>query len=145
MPGLQIVGTAYNGTVHDFNDNPIAATVENSWSLFGRYDFSRTDALKGFAIGGGAQKAGGKWFTMSGMTLPNNAPLPKNSSGNSIFKLKQEMLVNLFGEYEVNRNWTVRVDCANVLDKAYAIGAQGVGLADIVDPRTFSFRATFKY
>jgi len=145
LPGLQIVGSAYNGTVRDFNDNPVAATVENSWSLFGRYDFNPTGGLKGFAVGGGAQKAGGKWFTMSGMTLPNNAPLPRNSSGASIFKLKQEVLVNLFAEYELNRNWTVRVDCANALDSVYAIGAQGVGLADIVDPRTFSFRVSYGF
>jgi iron complex outermembrane receptor protein len=145
LPGLQIVGSAYNGTVHDFNGNPVAATVENSWSLFGRYDFNATGAFKGFAFGGGAQKAGGKWFTMSGMTLPGNAPLPKNSSGASIFKLKQDVLVNMFAEYELNKNWTVRVDCTNVLDKAYAIGAQGVGLADIVDPRTFSFRVSYGF
>lgn len=145
IPGLQIVGSAYNGTVHDFNGNPVAATVENSWSLFSRYDFNATGGLKGFAVGGGAQKAGGKWFTMSGMTLPGNAALPKNSSGASIFKLKQEVLLNMFAEYEVNKNWTVRVDCANVLDKVYAVGAQGVGLADIVDPRTFSFRVSYAF
>jgi iron complex outermembrane receptor protein len=145
LPGLQIVGTAYKGTVHDFNGNPIAATVENSWSLFGRYDFERTGTLKGLAFGGGAQKAGGKWFTTGGMTLPGGGLFPANSSGNRIFKLKQEVLLNLFTEYELNKNWTVRVDCVNVLDEAYAIGAQGVGLADIVDPRTFSFRASFEF
>ena len=145
IPGLQIVGSAYNGTVHDFRGNPTAATVENSWSLFGRYDFSDTSGLKGFAVGGGAQKAGGKWFTMSGMTLPGGTPLPKNSSGVSIFKLKQEVLLNLFAEYELNRHWTVRVDCGNVLDKVYAVGAQGVGLADIVDPRTFGFRVSYGF
>jgi outer membrane receptor for ferric coprogen and ferric-rhodotorulic acid len=145
LPGLQIVGTAYKGTVHDFNGNPSAATVENSWSLFGRYDFERTGALKGLAFGGGAQKAGGKWFTTGGMTLPGGGLYPANTSGNRIFKLKQEVLLNLFTEYELNKNWTVRVDCVNVLDEAYAIGAQGVGLADIVDPRTFSFRASFEF
>jgi len=145
LPGLQIVGTAYQGTVHDFNGNPIAATVENSWSIFSRYDFERSGGLKGLAFGGGAQKAGGKWFTTGGLTLPGGALYPANSSGNRIFKLKQEVLLNLFAEYELNRNWTVRVDCVNVLDKAYAIGAQGVGLADIVDPRTFSFRASYEF
>jgi len=145
LPGLQIVGTAYQGTVHDFNGNPIAATVENSWSIFSRYDFERSGGLKGLAFGGGAQKAGGKWFTTGGLTLPGGALYPANSSGNRIFKLKQEVLLNLFAEYELNRNWTVRVDCVNVLDKAYAIGAQGVGLADIVDPHTFSFRASYEF
>ena len=145
LPGLQIVGSAYNGTVHDYKGNPTAATVENSWSLFGRYDFSESGGLKGFAVGGGAQKAGGKWFTMSGMTLPGAVPLTKNSSGVSIFKLKQEVLLNLFAEYEFNKNWTVRVDCGNVLDKVYAVGAQGVGLADVVDPRTFGFRVSYRF
>lgn len=145
FPGLQVVGTAYDGTVHDFNGNPIAATVENSWSLFGRYDFEKTGGLKGLAFGGGAQKAGGKWFTTGGMTLPGGGLFPANSSGNRIFKLKQDVLLNLFGEYELNKHWTVRIDCSNVLDKAYAVGAQGVGLADIVDPRTFSFRTTYKF
>lgn len=143
--GLQIVATAYKGTVHDFNGNPIAATVENSWSIFGRYDFDRTGAIKGLALGGGAQKAGGKWFGTGGITRPGGVPFPANSSGARLFKLKQEVLINLFGTYDINRHWTVRLDCANVLDKAYAIGAQGVGLADIVDPRTFSVRATYKF
>ena len=145
IPGLQIVGTAYEGTVHDQNGNPIAATVENSWSVFGRYDFERTGALKGWAFGGGAQKAGGKWFVMGGMVLPGGQPLPVNSSGNSIFKLKQEVLMNLFTEYELNKNWTLHLECNNVLGSVYAIGAQGVGLADSVDPRTFSFRTTYKF
>jgi iron complex outermembrane receptor protein len=145
VPGLQIVGTAYVGTVKDQNGNPITGTVENSWSLFTRYDFSHDTPLKGFALGGGAQRAGGKWFTMSGLVLPGGAPLPVNSSGNSVFKLKQGVLLNMFTEYTINRHWLVRVNCVNVLNKSYAIGAQGVGLADAVDPRTFSFEATFKY
>ncbi|MEO6003680.1 MAG: TonB-dependent receptor [Opitutus sp.] len=145
LPGLQVVGTAYMGTVHDQNGNTITGTVENSWSLFGRYDFSRDTTMKGFAIGGGAQRAGGKWFTMSGLVLPGGAALPKNSSGNSVFKLKQEVLMNLFASYQFNRNWTFRLDCANLLDKKYPIGAQGVGLVDAVDPRTFSFQTTYKF
>jgi outer membrane receptor for ferric coprogen and ferric-rhodotorulic acid len=148
LPGLQLVGTAYMGTVHDQNGNPITGTVENSWSLMSRYDFDHTNhanPFHGLAVGGGAAKAGGKWFTMSGLVLPGGAALPVNSSGNSIFKLKQEVLLNLFAEYQLNRHWTLRVDCENVLDKSYPIGAQGVGLVDSVDPRTFSFEGTFKF
>lgn len=145
LPGLQFVGTAYMGTVHDSNGNPITATVENSWSIYTRYDFSRESALKGLSFGGGAAKAGGKWFNMSGLTLPGGAPLPKNSSGNSLFKLKQDVMVNLFAGYKLNRNWEFRVDCSNVLDKSYPIGAQGVGLVDAAEPRTFSFQTTYRY
>ena len=145
VPGLQLVATGYIGTVHDQLGNPIPATVENSWSVFGRYDVAHTSALKGLAFGGGAQKAGGKWFTMSGMILPDGSTPAKNSSGNQVFKLKQEVLLNLFASYQFDRHWNVRIDCVNVLDKTYAIGAQGIGLADSVDPRTFSFTATYKY
>ncbi len=145
LPGLQVVGTAYIGTVKDQNGNPVTGTVENSWSLFTRYDFSRDTPLKGFAVGGGAQRAGGKWFSMSGMVLPGGAALPVNSSGNSVFKLKQDVLLNLFTQYEINHHWLVRVNCDNVLDKSYPIGAQGVGLVDAIPPRTFSFETKYKY
>jgi len=147
-PGLQMVLTGYMGTVHDSNGNPIPATVENSWSAFGRYDFQGAgapSAFNGLAVGGGANKAGGKWFTMSGLTLPGGAPLPVNSSGNSIFKLHQDVLLDMFVEYRLDRHWMFRVNCENVLDKAFAIGAQGVGLVDPVDPRTFSFESAYKF
>jgi outer membrane receptor protein involved in Fe transport len=147
-PGLQLVFTGYMGTVHDTNGNPIPATVEDSWSAFGRYDFTAAhgpDFLHGLALGGGANKAGGKWFTMSGLTLPNGAKLPVNSSGNSIFKLHQDVLLNLFAEYRLNHHWMFRLNCENVLDKSFPIGAQGVGLVDPVDPRTFSLESSYKY
>lgn len=145
IAGLQIVGTAYKGKVHDQNGNPVQATVENSWSVFTRYDFAREGFLKGVAIGGGAYKSGGKWFTMSGMVLPGGAPLPKNSSGNSIFTLKQEVMLNLFTSYQLNKHWSFRVNCSNVLDERFPVGAQGVGLADAAEPRTFSFESTYRY
>jgi outer membrane receptor protein involved in Fe transport len=145
IAGLQMVATGYIGTVHDQLGNSIPATVENSWSVFGRYDFDHNSSLKGFSFGGGAQKAGGKWFTMGGMTLPDGSAPVKNSSGNAVFKLKQEVLLNMFASYQFDHHWSIRLDCVNVLDKKYAIGAQGVGLADSVDPRTFSFTTTYKY
>jgi iron complex outermembrane recepter protein len=145
LPGLQMIATGYMGTVHDQNGNPITATVENSWSLFTRYDFESGGIMKGLAIGGGASKAGGKWFNMSGLVLPGGAALPKNSSGASLFKLKQAVALNLFASYRFNRHWDFRVDCTNVLDESYPIGAQGVGLVDAAEPRTFSFQTTFRY
>jgi len=147
-PGLQLVLTGYLGTVHDTNGNPIPATVENSWSAFGRYDFDAANGpaiFHGFAVGGGANKAGGKWFTMGGLVLPGGAPNPVNSSGNAIFKLHQDVLLDMFVEYRLNRHWMFRVNCENVLDKSFPIGAQGVGLVDPVDPRTFSIESSYKF
>lgn len=144
-PGLQMVATAYAGTVEDQNGSKITGTVERSWSVFGRYDFQPNSGAKGLYLGGGAQKAGGKWFTMSGMTLPGGVPLPVTKSGTSVFQLKQEVLLNLFFGYEFNKHWNARIDVVNALDKSYAIGAQGVGLADIVDPRTFSLQVSYSH
>jgi outer membrane receptor for ferric coprogen and ferric-rhodotorulic acid len=148
LPGLQVVGTAYVGTVRDQNNSSITGTLENSWSLFTRYDFDHNDYasfLHAFGVGGGATKSGGKWFTMSGLVLPGGAPLPTNASGLSVFKLHQDVLLNMFIDYKYNKHLTLRVDCENVLDKHFPIGAQGVGLVDSVDPRTFSFEATYKF
>jgi iron complex outermembrane recepter protein len=145
LPGLQLIVTGYMGTVHDQLGNPITATAENSWSLYGRYDFDKSGPMKGFAFGGGAAKAGGKWFNMAGLVLPGGVALPKNSSGNSLFKLKQEVMVNLFASYRLNRHWDFRLDCQNVLDKRFPIGAQGVGLVDAAEPLNFSFQTTYRY
>jgi len=145
LPGLQMVATAYSGTVEDQNGSKITGTVDRSWSVFGRYDFRPDSGVKGLHFGGGANKAGGKWFTMSGMTLPGGVPLPVTKSGTSVFQLKQEVLLNLFVGYEFNKHWTGRIDVVNVLDKAFAVGAQGVGLADIVDPRTFSLQVSYSH
>lgn len=144
-PGLQMVATAYAGTVEDQNGSKITGTVDRSWSVFGRYDFQPSSGVKGLYLGGGAQKASGKWFTMSGMTLPGGVPLPVTKSGTSVFELKQEVLLNLFLGYEFNKHWNARIDVVNALDKSYAIGAQGVGLADIVDPRTFSLQVSYSH
>ncbi len=147
LPGLQIVLTGYMGTVHDTNGNPIPATVEDSWSAFGRYDFAANGPgpLSGLSVGGGANNAGGKWFTMSGLTLPGGVALPTNSSGTSICKLHQDVLADLCVQYRLGNHWTFRVNCENVLNKAFPIGAQGVGLVDPVDPRTFSFETIYKF
>jgi len=145
LPGLQMVATAYSGTVEDQNGSKITGTVDRSWSVFGRYDFRPDSGVKGLHFGGGANKAGGKWFTMSGMTLPGGVPLPVTKSGTSVFQLKQEVLLNLFVGYEFNKHWTGRIDVVNALDKAFAVGAQGVGLADIVDPRTFSLQVSYSH
>ena len=82
---------------------------------------------------------------MTGLVLPGGAPLPLNSSGNALFKLKQEVLLNVFASYRFNRHWDVRIDCYNLLDEVYPIGAQGVGLVDAAPPRTFSFQTTYRY
>jgi len=145
FPGLQFIGTVYIGTVHDQNNNPVAATVENSWSIFTRYDFPSYSLLKGWAVGVGSYKAGGKWFNMAGLVLPNNAPLPKNSSGNSIFKLKQDVIFNPFVDYVYSKHLDIRLSCENILNAAFPIGAQGVGLVDPVDPTTLSLEVTLKY
>jgi outer membrane receptor for ferric coprogen and ferric-rhodotorulic acid len=145
FPGLQIVGTAYVGTVHDQNGNPISRTAENSWSVYTRYDFPKDSALSGLAVGGGAYESGGRWFSMGGMVLPGNAPLPLNSSSTSLFKLHQEVMMNLFAAYRINRHWEVRVTCENIFNNLFPMAGQGVGLIDPADPQTFAGEVTLKY
>jgi outer membrane receptor protein involved in Fe transport len=53
--------------------------------------------------------------------------------------------MNLFVSYNVNRHLQLLVNCENVLDQAYPLGTQGVGLVDPSDPTTFSFEMTYKF
>ena len=145
VSGWQIIATGYEGTVHDQNGNPVTATYETQWSVFTRYDLPKDGPLKGLGIGGGVNRIGGRWFNMASLTVPGGAANPVNSSGVALFKLHEGTMMNLFADYELNRHWTFRVNCENVLDQAYPLGAQGVGLVDPSDPRTFTFETTFKF
>ena len=67
VPGWQLIGTWYNGNVRNqTGSNQIAATYDNSWSLFSKYDFGKsarfgTSAIRGLAIGGGIFRLGSFW------------------------------------------------------------------------------------
>jgi iron complex outermembrane receptor protein len=143
--GWQIMATGYVGTVRDQNNNPVGATYGNMWSVITRYDFQPGTALKGFGLGTGMNRRGNRYLSESGETLPGNAPLPNNTSGTHLFKLHEGTDWTIFGTYNFLRHWQVRVSLENVLNIAYPDGAQGVGLVDPNDPRTFTCTGVYKF
>jgi len=153
-PGWQVIAAGYDGTVKDQNGNPITQTYGNQWDVWTRYDFQRDSALKGFAFGGGIVRQGAKYFSMASLTPPGGAGTAgggaiytdtPNSSGVALFKLHEGTMVNAFLSDRVTKNIELLLSCENVLDQAYPDGAQGVGLVDPSDPRTFTFEMTYKF
>jgi iron complex outermembrane receptor protein len=153
-PGWQLISAGYVGTVEDQNGNPVSQTYGNQWSVFTRYNFENDSALRGFGFGGGVNRQGARYFNMASLTLPGGTPPvttgalysgTPNSSGVALFKLHEGTMVNLFVSYNVNKHLQLLVNCENVLDQAYPLGSQGVGLVDPSDPTTFSFEMTYKF
>ena len=95
--------------------------------------------MKGVSIGGGASKTGGNYFATPGSyTFPTGvtpAPITLESVWNA----------NLFVSYQYDKHWTFRLNIENVLDKAFAMGAQTPLFADLSPPRTFQFSTSYKF
>lgn len=67
--------------------------------------------------------------------VAGQAPLIEMEPGN---------LMNVFGTYRLNDTWTVRGNIDNVLDEAYALGAQNAYFVDPSPPRTVSLSVIYK-
>lgn len=132
----QIVGTFFDGKVKDQTGGPVANTYRRMVSLFTRYDFLA--GLKGVAIGGGVTRTSGRLVNNQGVIFPPGQAKP-------FIELEPGTLVNAFVSYKFDRHWTFRLSADNLLDEAYAAGAQGPNFVDPSPPRTFSAAATYKF
>lgn len=137
-PEWQILVTGYKGTVKDQTGATVNNTYKSLYSFFTRYEF-RDGPMKNFAIGGGASKTGGNIFTaLGGYTFPTGVtpgPITLESVWNA----------NMFLSYNYDKNWTFRLNVENVLDKAFALGAQTPIFVDPSPPRTFQVSTSYRF
>ena len=54
-------------------------------------------------------------------------------------------LANVFANYRLTKHFGVRASIENVLDEAFATGAQAAYLIDPSVPHTFTFSETYRY
>lgn len=134
----QVVGTFFKGTVKDQNNLPVDDAYTGSWSLFTRYEFAN-DSLKGFGIGGGASRITGRVSSTNGVTYPVGQTKPL------FIDVEPATLVGAFVTYTVNKNWSLRLQGDNLLDKVYAVGINAAYLVDTSLPRNFTFSAKYKF
>ena len=138
VPQWQLLVNAYTGTVKDQTGADINNTYGNLFSFFTRYDLDK-DGLKGLAIGGGASKTGKNVFTsLGGYTFPTGvAPHP--------ITLEAAWNASMFVSWKYDKHWTFRMNIENLLDKAFALGAQTPIFVDPSPPRTFQFSSNYKF
>lgn len=138
IPQWQVLVSLYDGTVKDQNGAILNNTYTDLVSFFTRYDFTQ-GTLKGFSIGGGASRTGGNIFTALGTyTFPTGVtPGP--------ITLEAVWNANMFVSYRYNKNWTFRLGVENVLDKAFAVGAQTPLIVDPSPPRTFQLSSSYRF
>lgn len=137
LPGLQFIGTFYNGKVRDQANQPVANSYSQQVSLVGRYEF-QNDALKGLSLGAG-------YARISGRKLSTGAAYVSGVPGLTFVTPEAGDLVNLFASYRVNRHLLLRVNVDNLLDESYALGAQNAYFVDPSPPRTVSVSATYRF
>jgi iron complex outermembrane receptor protein len=139
IPQWQLLVNAYQGTVRDQTGADMNNTYGNLYSFFTRYDFNKDEALKGWAIGGGASRTGKNIFTsLGGYTFPTGVtPHP--------ITLEAAWNASMFVSYKYDKHWTFRLNVENVLDKAFALGAQTPIFIDPSPPRTFQFSSNYRF
>lgn len=136
IPGLQFIGTYYHGSVKDQAGNDVANSYTGQVSLVGRYEV-QSGSLKGFSFGAGYARISGRKLAVGNYIT--------GIPGLTLITPEPGDLVNLFASYRINRNWFVRANIDNLLDKAYALGAQNAYFVDPSPPRTISVSATYRF
>lgn len=134
----QLVGTFYTGSVKDQAGGQVDDSYTGSWSLFTRYDL-RSGPFTGLGFGGGASRVSGRLVNSAGITFPVGVTKP------SFIEVAPATLMNLFADYNVNKNLSLRLQIDNVLDKVYAVGINAAYLIDPSLPRSFTFSAKYKF
>jgi len=134
--GLQLVGTYYKGTVRDQANARVPNSYTNQVSLVARYYFQNAP-LQGLNIGAGYSRIAGRTLS-TGAAYVTATPIAfvEPEAGN---------LVNLFASYEWRKKWLFRANIDNLLDEAYAAGAQNAYFVDPSPPLTVSASATYRF
>ena len=111
MPGWQVIGSFYAGHDRDQNNFPVSSSYDNQWGLYNRYDFPKTGALRGLAVGAGVVWIGGRWISTSGIS---GAALTPYQALTQEIKLQPGTKINGFASYNLGKHWLFRVLCNNI-------------------------------
>jgi len=148
LTNWQVTFNAYKGTVKDaFGNAHLGGTYTGTWSFYTRYDFT-SDALKQFAIGGGAYRTYGRWSASNpNFVLPDGNTPGTNGSPNGarVIRLADGTMSSLFVDYKFNRHLTLKLTVNNVLDQRFDLGALNVFQPNPAIPRTFGMIATYRF
>jgi iron complex outermembrane receptor protein len=136
IPGLQFIGTYYNGKVNDQTGAKVANSYTGLFSLVGRYEMQGT-LLKGLSFGAGLSRLTGRQLAVGAYVT--------GLAGVTLLEVKPSNELSLFASYKLNRNWLFRVNVDNALDEAYVLGAQNAYFVDPSTPRTLSGSVTYKF
>ena len=137
VPGLQFIGTYYNGKVRDQAGGPVANSYSNQVSLVGRYEV-QGDKFRGLSFGAGYSRIGGR-------KLSTGAAYVSGIPGLNFVTPEAGNLINVFASYKVTSHVLIRLNIDNLLDEAYALGAQNAYFVDPSPPRTVSSSITYRF
>lgn len=125
----------YSGKVRDQNGNPVDNSYRNTVGVLAKYSF-RDGAVKGLELGFGAYRTGGR-VTAPGALTYVGRPL--------FIEHKAEPIVKLFANYAFNPHLSVKLQLDNLFDKVVPLAVNSAVLNEVNLPRTFTFRADYKF
>lgn len=124
----------YNAVYRNFDGDELAYTPNYTANLWSTYRLPG-----GVTLGGGMQ-----YVSTSYAGRPDDAEriIPNGRYG----KLNDYITFGALAEYEVNKNFTVRLNVDNVFDEVYAVSANWSGTrAQVGPPRTYTISADWSF
>ncbi len=122
----------------------LPSSFRGSWGVFSSYQFT-TEPLKKFRIGGGANRIMDRLTGGGQLILPTGQAASAVPGSSASIRLKDGTMTTGFVEYQINRQWQVKVNVNNILDETFVVGAQHAAAIDPSQPRTFSLIATVRF
>lgn len=132
---FELVCNFYSGTVKDQAGNPVDNSYKNTIGILSKYSF-RDGPMKGLELGFGAYRTGGRVTAPGALTYVGKP---------AFIEHKAEPIVKLFANYAVNQHLSVKLQLDNLFDKVVPLAVNSAVLNEVNLPRSFTFRADYKF
>lgn len=132
---LELITNFYSGTVKDVNNLPVEDSYKSTIGFIGKYSF-HDGAAKGLSLGTGGYHTTGRVTGTGALTYVGKPVQITNDS---------DPIVKLFANYNMNKNWSFKLELENVFDGLYPLAINNAVLLETNIGRSFSFQAAYRF
>jgi len=132
---LEVITNFYSGNVKDQNNRPVDDSYKSTLGLVGKYSF-RGGAAEGLSLGLGGYRTTGRVTATGALTYVGKPLFITNDS---------DPIVKLFANYNLNRNWSFKLELENVFDGLSPLAINNAVLLETNIGRSFTFQAAYRF
>jgi len=132
---LELITNFYSGTVKDQNNNPVDDSYKSTIGFVGKYSF-RDGPANGLSLGAGGYNTTGRVTATGALTYVGKPAFITNDS---------DPIVKLFANYNLNRNWSFKLELDNAFDGLSPLAINNAVLIETNIGRSFSLQGSYRF